>query len=308
MDKVKQKRVWPRVLVVILIIVIVASGFAVYYLFNFAFQRGGFASQQGANVNTEFYDKTPSQTWTQKTKDGLLLKAHYFAAAQPTDKTVVVVHGYGSSARKMSSYIKMFHNDGYNVLAPDNRAFGKSQGHYVGYGWLDRIDLANWMKQLNEYNPHAEIGMFGVSMGAAEVMYTLPLAPKNVKFAIADCGYASINAELAYQLKTMFKLPSFPILPLANVYSKILAKYDFQRANTKQSLHKNQIPLFIIHGDKDQFVPTKFAYQNYRNNDGKNKQIWIVKGAGHAQARSMDPEEYQHRTQAFAEQWFNSRP
>ncbi|USS88047.1 alpha/beta hydrolase [Fructilactobacillus hinvesii] len=306
MNQVKQKRVWPRVLVVLLAVLLVIGGLAMYYLFNFAFQRGGFASQQAKNVNTEFYDQTPSQTWTQKTKDGLTLKAHYFAAQQPTNKTVVVVHGYGSSARKMSSYIKMFHNDGYNVLAPDNRSFGDSQGRYVGYGWLDRTDLANWMKQINEYNPRAEIGMFGVSMGASAVMYTLPLAPKNVKFAIADCGYSSIDAELAYELKTMFKMPSFPILPLASIYSKVLAKYDFQKANTKQTLKNNQIPLFIIHGDEDQFVPTRFAYQNYRNDKGEHKEIWIVKGAGHAQARSVNPDEYQQRTQEFAERWFNA--
>ncbi|USS93377.1 alpha/beta hydrolase [Fructilactobacillus ixorae] len=304
----KPKRIWPRVLISVLVILIIIGGVMIYFLFNFAFQRGGFASRQEQNINTEFYDRTPSQTWTQKTKDGLTLKAHYFTADQPTNKTIVVVHGYGGSARKMSSYIRMFHNDGYNVLAPDNRTFGQSQGHYIGYGWLDRSDLAHWMKQLNQYNPHAEIGMFGVSMGAAEVLYTLPLAPHNVKFAIADCGYTSISAELAYQLKTMFKLPAFPILQIASVYSKLFAKYNFQRADTKQTLRQNQIPLFIIHGDQDTFVPTKFAYQNFRNNGGKNKELWIVKGAGHAQSRSMEPEQYQQRTQAFAERWFNSQP
>ncbi|WP_413628131.1 alpha/beta hydrolase [Fructilactobacillus vespulae] len=284
--------------------VIIVAGIGMYYLFNFAFQRGGFSTTLGGHPNTEWYDTTQSQTWTQKTKDNITLKAHYFEAEQPTNKTVIVIHGYGGSARKMSSYEQMFHNMGYNVLAPDNRSFGDSGGNYTGYGWKDRTDIVNWMKQINQYNPHTEIGMYGISMGAAAVMFTLPEAPQNVKFAIADCGYTSINAELTHELKTMFNLPAFPIIPLANIYSQVLAGYGFDDANTKNTLKHNEIPLFIIHGSKDNFVPTKFAYENYKNNKGNNKELWIVKNAKHAQSRLEDPQEYQRRVGDFAMRWF----
>ncbi|WP_429970329.1 alpha/beta hydrolase [Fructilactobacillus sp. Tb1] len=302
--KIKQKRVWTRVLLSLLVILIIIGGIAMYYLFNFAFARGGFSDQIKSRSNTEWYDTHTSQIWTQKTKDGQTLKAHYFTADQPTNKTVIVIHGYGGSARHMSTYIRMFHNDGYNVLAPDNRGFGDSTGHYIGYGWLDRIDVANWMKQINEYNPHGEIGMYGISMGAATVMYTLPLAPSNTKFAIADCGYSSINAELSHELHSIFHLPAFPILPIANWYSRILAKYDFMDANTNETLKHNNIPLFIIHGSADDFVPTKFAYQNYKNDAGKDKEIWIVRGADHAHSKETDPVQYNQKTAAFANKWF----
>ncbi|WP_040473217.1 alpha/beta hydrolase [Fructilactobacillus florum] len=301
----KRKRVWPRVLISLVVIIIVASLIALYYLFNFAFSRDGFSTQLGQGVNTEWYDTNPSQTWTQKTKSGLTLKAHYFAAAQPTNKTILVVHGYGGSARRMSTYLRMFHNEGYNVLAPDNQAFGESQGRYVGYGWQDRTALAGWMHQINQYNPHGEIGMYGISMGASAVLFTLPKAPANVKFAIADCGYASIQGELEYELQHLFHLPTFPIIPMERMYSRILAGYDFADANTSQTLKHNQIPLFIIHGDQDHLVPTRFAYENYRNNGGKQKQLWIVKGAGHAQSKQVDPELYQEKTAEFAKRWFD---
>ena len=200
----------------------------------------------------------------------------------------------------------MFHNDGYNVLAPDNRGFGDSTGKYIGYGWLDRVDVANWMKQVNQYDPHGELGIFGISMGASTVMYTLPLVPSNTKFAIADCGYSSINAELSHELHDVFHLPAFPILPIANWYSRFLAGYKFTDGNTTDTLKHNQIPLFIIHGSDDKFVPTKFAYQNYKNDKGKDKEIWIVRGAEHAQSKQIQPAEYQQKTADFASKWFNN--
>lgn len=303
--KQKEKRVWTRVILSLLVILIIVGGFVMYLLFNYAFERGGFSTQLGTNVNTEWYDNTPSQTWTQKTKDGLTLKAHYIPAKEPTNKTVLVVHGYGGSAQRMSTYIRMLHKDGYNVLAPDNRAFGQSGGKYIGYGWKDRTDLTNWMHQINEYNPHSEIGMYGISMGASAVMFTLPKAPHNVKWAIADCGYSSIYEELKYELKNLFHLPANPILPIATVYSKVLAGYNFEDGDTKQTLKHNEIPLFIIHGDADTFVPTKFAYENYRNNHGKEKQLCIVKGASHAHSKHVEPEQYQEKTAAFASKYFN---
>lgn len=305
-QKMKHKHVWVRVVLSLLVILIIIGGIAMYYLFNFAFARGGFSDQIRSKANTEWYDSHPSQTWTQKTKDGQTLKAHYFAADQPTNKTVVVVHGYGGSARRMSTYIRMFHNDGYNVLAPDNRGFGDSTGKYIGYGWLDRVDVANWMKQVNQYDPHGELGIFGISMGASTVMYTLPLAPSNTKFAIADCGYSSINAELSHELHDVFHLPAFPILPIANWYSRFLAGYKFTDGNTTDTLKHNQIPLFIIHGSDDKFVPTKFAYQNYKNDKGKDKEIWIVRGAEHAQSKQIQPAEYQQKMADFASKWFNN--
>lgn len=146
----KRKRVWPRVLISLVVIIIVASLIALYYLFNFAFSRDGFSTQLGQGVNTEWYDTNPSQTWTQKTKSGLTLKAHYFAAAQPTNKTILVVHGYGGSARRMSTYLRMFHNEGYNVLAPDNQPLARARdAMLVMVGRIARRWLAGCIKLIN---------------------------------------------------------------------------------------------------------------------------------------------------------------
>lgn len=287
-------------------VVLVADVAAGGYMFNYAFSKNGYASKTTGTLskNSQWFMDQKQDIWQQTTKDNLLLKARYLPATKKTAKTVVVVHGYGSASKFMGSYVKMFHEAGYNVLAPDNRSFGLSQGKYAGYGWKDRKDLANWIKMINQKNgARSQIGLFGVSMGAATVMYTLGEKPKNVKFAIEDCGYSTISGELDYQLKEMFGLPSFPIVPTASLYADALAGYNFYQASTRDTLKRSKVPLYVIHGSKDTFVPTENAYKNYDYAKGPKK-LWIVKGAGHAQSLSVAGKKYITNTTDFSKEYF----
>ncbi|APX72742.1 alpha/beta hydrolase [Companilactobacillus allii] len=277
------------------------------YLFNYAFKKGNYASTLATGPlkgNNKWFNDQDQKIWTEKSKDGLTLKARYLPAEQQTNKTVIVVHGYGSASKYMGSFVKIFHDAGYNVLAPDNRSFGLSGGEYAGYGWKDRSDMLGWISRVNKKNGSgSQIGLYGISMGAATVMYTLGKQPQNVKWAIEDCGYSTISGELNYQLKEMFHLPSFPLVPTAAIYSKIFAGYNFYEANTKDTLKRSHVPLFLIHGSKDTFVPVSNVYENYKNANDPKK-LWVVKGAEHGQSYNKDKAEYIKKVTSYANHYF----
>ena len=304
------KKFFKRLLVVAVIILILADFGGAYYLFNFAFSRTGFSSKgndQPLNSAEVWAQKQKQSTWRQTSSHGgLHLKARYYPAATTTPKTMVVVHGFGDNSLTLGNYIRFFHQAGYNVLAPDNRSHGHSQGKYIGFGWQDRQDLQDWIQQLiRRKGSNVQIGLFGVSMGASTVMYYLGLkVPKQVKTAIADCGYASINGELTYELKRLFNLPSVPLIPTANLYTQALAHYSLYDGETAQTLKHNHIPLFIIHGTKDTFVPTRNAKLNYQNDSGPKK-LWLVKGAKHARSYQKNPALYQKRVLSWTAKYLN---
>ena len=224
--------------------------------------------------------------------DNLKLHSYKILNENPSNKWAIVVHGYTSEGLKMSSYAKNFYNAGYNIIVPDLRAHGLSEGNYIGMGWDDRFDIISWINYVLNENSNSEIVLFGVSMGASTVAMTSGEAlPSNIKAIIADCGYTSVWNEFSYQLDSLFSLPEFPVMNVSSLVSKIRAGYSLKEASAIEQVKKSKTPILYIHGDKDDFVPTYMVDELY-NATSSPKEKLIIKGAGHALSSSVDPYNY----------------
>lgn len=246
------------------------------------------------------------QTWKMQSHDGLGLVAYYVPASQPTKKTAILAHGYSSKGMDMGAFAKLYHEQlGYNVLMPDDRGHGQSQGDYIGFGWMDRKDYLQWIQRVLERDgEEAQIVLHGISMGGATVMMLSGEAslPRQVKAIVEDCGYTSVKDQLAYQLKRMYRLPSFPIIPATSLLTKIKAGYSFDQASALKQLRYNHTPMLFIHGEKDTFVPTDMVWQLYHACKAQ-KDILIVQDAGHGMAYSVDPQGYRDKVVGFVRRY-----
>ena len=95
--------------------------------------------------------------------DSIQLKGKYLDH-EDEHRWVILIHGYKSSHENMTSYGAEYYQRGYNVVLPDNRAHGKSEGDYIGMGWLDKDDIACWVDWIIEKDSQAQIILHGVSM------------------------------------------------------------------------------------------------------------------------------------------------
>ena len=228
------------------------------------------------------------------------LKLHALFINNNTNKTIICVHGYkakdglydfGMSAKFLNSL-------GYNLLFVDNRAHGLSQGKYIGFGVLDSIDVNSWVDYLVTNMNQETIILYGMSMGAATVMNA---QHNKVKAIIADCGFASGYDEVAYQIKKMYHLPSFPLVPISNILLKLLAKYSLKDKEAYKSIKNYKNNLLIIHGSRDHFVPTSDAYKIF-DNATCHKKILIVPGASHAKSYLKDTKLYEKTVREFLDE------
>lgn len=301
--------IW-KLLLVLFFLICIGLGFAGNYFYHYAVvpAKKDFLAEDtpGTSSNDEkneakiwFDDENNRVFWHQTSFDGLELSAIYLPL-EGADKTVIIAHGYMGSAETMGNYAKMYHDLGYNVLVPDARGHGASQGDYIGFGWHERKDYLGWInKVLEKTGNNQSITLYGISMGAATVMMTSgEKLPKNVHSIVADCGYSSVNEELSYQLKEMFGLPSFPLIPITSMITKIRGNYFFGEANTVKQLEKNTIPIFFIHGDEDSFVPFSMLDEVYEATTAP-KEKWVVQGAEHAKSYSKNPKLYQEKIADF---------
>ena len=225
--------------------------------------------------------------------DNLNLHAYKVLNQNDSNKWVITVHGYTSEGINMSSYAKNYYDIGYNVLIPDLRSHGLSEGDYIGMGWDDRLDIIDWINTILEYNPNAEIVLHGVSMGAATVsMVSGEDLPSNVKAIVADCGYTSVWDEFAYQLDDLFSLPEFPILNVSSLVAKVRAGYFLGEASTLKQVAKSKTPILFIHGDEDDLFVPYYMMEELYNATSSEKEMLTIKNAGHAKASEVDPETY----------------
>lgn len=300
-----------KILIGIILLAVIGLGFAGNYFYNYAVVPSEKDFLEGDTAGTdESQTKASNQAWFKDTdnrqmqmltsEDGLQLSAIYLPAEDPQGKTAIIAHGYMGNAETMADYAKIYHDLGYNVLVPDARGHGKSEGDYIGFGWPERKDYLQWINHILDVNGSDEtVTLYGISMGAATVMMTSgEELPKNVTSIIEDCGYTSVNAELGYQLDQLFGLPAFPLMNITSLVTKIRAGYWFGEADAVKQLAKNTRPIFFIHGDADTFVPYEMVDTLY-NATTAPKEKWIVAGAEHAESYKMDPEAYKKQIADF---------
>lgn len=237
--------------------------------------------------------------------DGLRLHAFYIAAPRPTDRSVLLVHGYRNNAMNMLMLAYMYNHDlDFNVLMPDLRAHGTSEGRFISMGWKDKEDMKRWIEViLSRFGRDSRIVMHGISMGAATTMMTSgEELPENVRCFVEDCGYTSVWDEFKSELKNRFHLPAFPLLYTSNLYCRLREGWGFREASALRQVARCERPMLFIHGDRDTFVPTEMVYPLYDAKPGE-KELWIVPGASHAQAYWENPKEYERRVEDFIDRY-----
>ncbi len=241
------------------------------------------------------------RTYALHSTDNLLLKAKYLPARIPTNRTAILVHGYSADALSMAGFARHYHEVlGYNVLLPDNRAHGESEGRHIGFGWVDRLDLSLWIRKAIELaGPDAGIVLHGVSMGGATVlMASGDPQPPEVKAIVSDCAYSSVWEELRWRLKEDYRLPAFPVLHSATLIARVLTGRDYRKGSALAQVARSRTPTLFVHGDADTFVPYEMVHRLHKA-CASEKALCVIPEAGHAEAWDVDRETYVRHLHAF---------
>lgn len=232
--------------------------------------------------------------------DGLQLHGRWLPAQGPSKGRILLFHGYRSLVLEdLAGLIPFYHSLGYDLLIPDQRAHGDSEGQFIGFGVLERKDCISWLRYLDSRFGPAPTFLAGVSMGATTVlMATGEELPGDVRGVIGDCGFTSPRDIIAHQTKAQFHLPAWPLVPLASLLSRLLAGYGFSDCSTLDTLARTQLPVLLIHGEADNFVPTEMSRQNYAACRSE-KELLLIPDAGHGGAYLVGGETYRSAVTSF---------
>ncbi|WP_313511066.1 alpha/beta hydrolase [Enterococcus sp.] len=296
-----------------LVIVLLILSFALYYIYRTAYLKKGVRYFVSAIImrNNEWYikegrkklgipyEKRINQTddtfWQQgadctlASADDLLLTARVFDQCAKT--WVICLHGYRSDGHAdCQGPAEKFWQAGYNVLVPDLRAHGQSEGNEIGLGWLDRLDLLLWIDKVLEKDNQCRIYLYGLGMGAATLLLASgEVMPAQVAGLIADSSYTSVYSGIRSSLPQFSRLPIKRFLRIANRYSKQLVGYPFLQISVTRQIGSNHLPVLFLHGESDSFLAVSESNTLMEATAGEKQQI-IFPGMGHLQAVTDAPE------------------
>ena len=229
--------------------------------------------------------------------DGLKLHAAFFDRGAPD--TVLCFHGYRSTPFGDFSIGGTFYlNEGCNVLFIDQRAHGKSEGKYITFGVKERLDVKTWVEYMAP-RTSGRLFLSGISMGAATVLMASDLDLPKVAGIMADCGYTSPHAIIKKVIGDMH-LPHWAILPLTDLWCRLLAKFSHYEYSTVKAVSRSKVPILFVHGRADNFVPCAMTEETYEACTSE-KELILVEQAGHGLSFLVERERCEAAARAFME-------
>ena len=248
----------------------------------------------------EYMLSLPKQDVYCRSEDGLRLHATYLPN-NGAKKVVICFHGYTSEGMKDYGALSNYYlKRGYGLLLIDARAHGQSEGKYIGFGCLDRQDALKWITWvIEECGEDVKIMLHGTSMGGATVLMASGLElPEQVKGIVSDCGFTSPKEVFTHVLHSMYHLPAFPVIQIADYVNQKKAGYGMDECNAAREVRNATVPILMIHGSADTFVPCSMCEEIYENCGSPKKKL-IVEGAAHGESYYKDTEAYENALTEF---------
>lgn len=235
--------------------------------------------------------------------DGVSLRARYYHLRDGAPLQIEM-HGYrGAAVRDFCGGHALARELGMNVLAVDQRAHGESGGKAITFGIRERLDCQSWAQYaFLRFGPETPIYLAGVSMGAATVLMASALKlPHTVRGIIADSPYTEPEAIIRKVISKDAHLPAGALLPLLRFGARLFGRFDLRGASALEAVGRTEIPILLIHGEDDRFVPCDMSRELAAACAGPHG-LETFPGAGHGLSYIVDPERYKKAVEEFMRQ------
>lgn len=133
-------------------------------------------------------------------------------------------------------------------------------------------------------------------MGAATVLMAAGLGlPENVRCVVADCPYSSPKA-IIQKVCTDMKIPPAIAYPFVALGARMFGAFSLSSVSTEEEVRKATVPILVIHGTDDRFVPCSMS-ESFTSNPHVQRETFP--GAGHGLSFLVDRPRYEKLIRDF---------
>ncbi len=217
------------------------------------------------------------------------MKKQKFIKNEPKNPkaTVVILHGFKSSAKKYRKTAEQFYNHGYKCI----------RFNFTGHNEeIAKTGLTPRVKQAKKAIEHAKepVLVFGSSLGG--LIAVIASAENNKVKALA---LRSPVTKFELGIKNKIKKKNHILLKPHGIKCKKRFLQDAKKYNAAETIKKVKAPLLIVHGTKDKKVPLKGTKWLIQAANEPKKLVKI--NAGH-----LFNKEQWKKTTELAANWFDA--
>ncbi len=242
-------------------------------------------------ATTRIMEKSGGEEISLATFDGLLLHGTYYHTRDGAP-VQLMFHGYRSHPwRDCAGGYILAKKMGFNVLITHQRAHVRSGGKTIAFGILERHDCQRWTEYIRQRFGDVPVVLSGLSMGAATVLMASDLPLPGVCGIIADCPYDS-PPNIIRKVCRDIHLPDGLCYPFVRLGARLFGGFSLESASALRSVSATQIPILLLHGEDDRFVPCQMS-KNILNRCRSSAQLHTFPDAGHGLCYMLDPVRYE---------------
>lgn len=289
-------------LVVLLVIFLILSVGPYFYVTRpKRYTREAAEKEQRSHGSWGAFDSYPKEALDITCRDGYLLHGTFIPAKEPSNRYVIITHGYTYTREGSVKYANIFHTLGYHVYLYDLRHHGENKSTYCSMGYNEGRDVADVYDYFRKNHKDSVIGLHGESLGCASSVIALG-ERMDVDFLVADCGFADFSVLAENLCGQLLHIPK-PVTHLASWVSFLLHGFRLDRIRPIESFTKNtHTPVLFIHGKADTFILCKHSQMMYDACQAP-KELWLVSGVEHAGSCETDREAYAKKVKEFLEKY-----
>jgi uncharacterized protein len=220
--------------------------------------------------------------------DAQHIHAWWWPAENPNAPAVLYLHGARWSLTGQVFRLEQLRDFGFSVLAIDYRGFGKSDGDLPSEKTVYEDAHAAWSWLVAQQPDPARRFIYGHSLGGA-VAVDLAAALSDQADSIsggaahrAPAGGLIIESTFT-TLADMAREVTYSWVPVGLLLS--------QKFDSIGKMSKVKMPVLVVHGAADRFVPSRFSRQLY-DAATTPKQLLMVEGGSHNNSMRAGADQY----------------
>ncbi|GEM_PF-281200 len=218
------------------------------------------------------------------TARGGFLEVWRVAPDGPSRGVVVLAHGWSRNRDRMVSRARIFSRLGFTVVMHSARDHGGSSP----YTFMNALRFAEDIEAVMAWVGEPLL-LYGHSAGAAGAIIAAHRQPDRIRMLFLEGCYARTRRALASLYRSSHRVIGPLFAPVMVLWMDIFHRFRLDRVSPVELAGNLDLPVMIIHGEKDQNFPLQDARVLQAGFPPGRAELFAARGADHSSA-TLDPD------------------